>query len=80
MVDISDRATEREEELREDALNARRRAQAALAARPSAQSCERCDQPIPPARQRAVPGVQLCVPCQSAAERLHGQAHGRGVR
>ncbi len=26
--------------------------------------CEACDEPIPEARRRAVPGVQLCVACQ----------------
>ncbi len=26
--------------------------------------CEECEQPIPEARQQAVPGVRLCVPCQ----------------
>jgi phage/conjugal plasmid C-4 type zinc finger TraR family protein len=27
--------------------------------------CEQCDQPIPEARRRALPGVRLCVACQS---------------
>lgn len=27
--------------------------------------CEDCDEPIPEARRRAVPGVRLCVDCQS---------------
>lgn len=26
--------------------------------------CEECDAEIPPARQRAVPGVRLCIECQ----------------
>ncbi len=35
---------------------------------PSLSHCEECDAPIPPARQRAVPGVRLCVVCQEAAD------------
>ncbi|BCS51474.1 TraR/DksA family transcriptional regulator [Aeromonas veronii] len=31
--------------------------------------CEECDDPIPAARRQHVPGVRLCVPCQSRAER-----------
>ena len=30
--------------------------------------CEECDAPIPPARRVAVPGVRLCVPCQTDLE------------
>jgi phage/conjugal plasmid C-4 type zinc finger TraR family protein len=28
-------------------------------------NCEECDKPIPEARREAVPGVRLCVACQS---------------
>ena len=28
--------------------------------------CEECDKGIPPARREAVPGVRLCIACQSA--------------
>ncbi|MGM0517922.1 MAG: DksA/TraR family C4-type zinc finger protein [Pseudomonadota bacterium] len=31
----------------------------------SLEYCEECDEPIPEARRRAVPGVRLCVGCQS---------------
>jgi phage/conjugal plasmid C-4 type zinc finger TraR family protein len=34
----------------------------------SATHCEECGAPIPEARRRAVPGVRLCVPCQSGRE------------
>jgi len=30
--------------------------------------CEECDEPIPPARLKAIPTATLCVLCQSAAE------------
>ena len=32
--------------------------------------CEECDDPIPEERRRHVPGVRLCVPCQTHLERL----------
>lgn len=32
---------------------------------PSLERCEECDAPIPEARRLAVPGVRLCVVCQS---------------
>ena len=31
----------------------------------SLKNCEECDAPIPEARRKAVPGVRLCVGCQS---------------
>lgn len=30
--------------------------------------CKECDEPIPAARRKALPGVQLCVECQSFME------------
>jgi phage/conjugal plasmid C-4 type zinc finger TraR family protein len=30
--------------------------------------CEVCDEPIPVARRRAVPGVRLCIDCQEEAD------------
>jgi phage/conjugal plasmid C-4 type zinc finger TraR family protein len=30
--------------------------------------CEECDEEIPEARRRAVPGVRLCVACRQAAD------------
>ena len=32
---------------------------------PSLTHCEECDAKIPEARRKAVPGVRLCVPCQT---------------
>ena len=35
--------------------------------RPTGESlsdCAECDEPIPEARQRAIPGVKLCIDCQ----------------
>ena len=30
--------------------------------------CADCDEPIPEARRRAVPGVRLCIDCQGASD------------
>lgn len=43
----------------------------------SAELCRRCGATIPEARRRHVVGVQLCVPCQTDAERIANQ---KGVR
>jgi phage/conjugal plasmid C-4 type zinc finger TraR family protein len=31
--------------------------------------CEECDNEIPEARRKAVPGVRLCVPCQTELDK-----------
>lgn len=31
--------------------------------------CEECDEPIPLARRKAVPGVRMCILCQSKIEK-----------
>lgn len=46
----------------EDAV---KRARADLPRGKSRQHCEECDAKIPEARRNAVPGVRLCVNCQS---------------
>lgn len=50
------------------------RARRALPKGPSLTRCEECEKPIPLARQKAVPGVRLCVACQEAAD-----AEGQGA-
>lgn len=66
--DIADRAAAREAEFLSDALaEQRRRTHSSL---PSLEICEECGAGIPPARRLAVPGVRLCVACQTAAEKL----------
>ena len=71
MTDICDRAAEREETFRDDALAARKRCTAA-ARRPvecTARHCRVCDEAIPEARRRAIPGAETCVDCQEMLER-----------
>lgn len=31
--------------------------------------CEECDKPIPAARREAIPGVRLCIACQSEQDK-----------
>jgi phage/conjugal plasmid C-4 type zinc finger TraR family protein len=45
------------------------RAQSKLPQGPAATHCVHCGKEIPQARRAAMPGVQLCVPCQEAADR-----------
>lgn len=45
------------------------RARGRLPSGASLTHCEECAAPIAPARQAAVPGVRLCVPCQQEQER-----------
>ena len=45
--------------------------------------CAECEEPIPEARQLAVPGVKLCIDCQEArdARRVHrGGINRRGSK
>lgn len=38
--------------------------------------CEKCEAAIPDARQKAVPGVRLCVTCQSERDEEQNKASG----
>lgn len=71
MTDDIDRASEREQQIREDALRdqARRAGLAGKTAADSALSCIECGDDIPAVRRKAVPGCTRCVCCMSAYER-----------
>jgi len=45
------------------------RARAGLPAGESETHCVECDEEIPEARRRAMPGVRTCIACQSARDR-----------
>lgn len=68
MTDVCDRAQERDEEMRQDALAERAR-NAQPAAGDSALACVMCDEPIPEGRRLAVPGVKTCIECQRDIEK-----------
>jgi phage/conjugal plasmid C-4 type zinc finger TraR family protein len=50
-------------------MDAVERARARLPAGESLPFCEECGNPIPEARRQAIPGVRLCVPCQTERDR-----------
>lgn len=64
MADAMDLAQQREQEDRERHISNARRHRPEL----SGFICEECDEPIPEARRRALPGVQICVTCQEILE------------
>ncbi|MCK7548210.1 DksA/TraR family C4-type zinc finger protein [Marinobacter koreensis] len=45
------------------------RARSQLTEGESATECDECGAPIPEARRKAIPGVRLCIACQSALEK-----------
>lgn len=79
MTDLFDRAREHEDELRDDALEAqaRRSGLRGKTFTDSALLCRVCDEKIPLARRRALPGVQTCVECQHELERGLNKGHLR---
>lgn len=70
MTDLYDRATEREEQMREAALEeqAHRAGLAGKTVEDSASHCRVCGERIPVGRRRAIPGVQTCTECQRDLE------------
>ncbi|MBI2278160.1 MAG: TraR/DksA family transcriptional regulator [Dechloromonas sp.] len=71
MTDVFDRAQEREEEMRQDALVERfRKAHPDGAQLPLESPLEcLCGEPIPEGRRVAMPGVKTCIECQKDIER-----------
>lgn len=67
MTDVFDRAQEREEEMRQDALAEQARRTQPVAG-DSALVCAVCEEAIPEGRRQAVPGVQTCIECQTMLE------------
>jgi phage/conjugal plasmid C-4 type zinc finger TraR family protein len=61
----------------EDAVE---RARSRLPRGESAKTCRECGAAIPAARREAIPGVQLCVACQEAADREWGPGSGYNRR
>ena len=57
-----------------------KRARANAPKGPSRKRCEECDAPIPEARREAVPGVRLCVACQSERDKDQAAVSGYNRR
>ena len=71
MSDDADRASEYEQRVRDDALQAHAR-HAGLQGKSTGDSalwCQACGVVIPVARREAVPGCQFCVVCKERQER-----------
>jgi len=66
---LADMASEREMSDREFALAQHR---AAHPLGDSCSHCRECGDPIPKKRRQAVPGVTLCVDCQTVEEKRNG--------
>lgn len=78
MSDPVDRAQERDEEIRADAIKAQRARSGLLAGdweKVSKKWCAGllCGERIPDERRRAIPGVELCVDCQTLKEKEPGR-------
>ena len=56
------------------------RARASMPKGPSLTHCEECEAAIPEARQKAVPGVRLCVTCQEAVDKEQAAFSGYNRR
>lgn len=64
-MDKADIANDYIERRTEQTLKARQYRPSELSSRAI---CKQCDEPIPAARRQALPGVQLCVGCQTVLE------------
>ena len=53
-----------------------KRARSQLGAGESAVDCDECGSAIPEARRKAIPGVRLCIACQSAREEQQSTSRG----
>lgn len=56
------------------------RARSQLPRGDSLSHCEECDAPIPEARRQAVPGVRLCIACQSEHDKQQNAFSGYNRR
>ena len=58
-----------QQQIDDSVADAIERARARLPNGPGLAHCEECGERIPEARRQAVPGVRLCIACQSEADR-----------
>ena len=56
------------------------RARSRLPSGDSLTHCEECEAPIPEARRQALPGVRLCVACQSERDEAEVRSEGYNRR
>lgn len=68
MSDWADLASEREQQIRDEALERVTGGTLKRQVEASAECCAVCEDPIPEARREALPGVQTCIDCQEELE------------
>jgi len=59
------------EQIEDSIMDAVARARSQLPQGESLHRCEECDAIIPEARRKALPGVRLCVACQTERDKTH---------
>jgi phage/conjugal plasmid C-4 type zinc finger TraR family protein len=69
-----------QEQIDDTVEDAVRRARSQLPQGDSLSHCEECGTAIPEARRKAIPGVRLCVPCQSEQDEKHTEMRGYNRR
>ena len=69
-----------QEQIDDSIADAIARARSQLPRGESLSHCEECDAPIPEARRQAVPGVRLCIACQSAQDKQQSAFSGYNRR
>lgn len=65
-----------QEQIDDTVDDAVRRARSKLPTGESLTHCAECDNPIPEARRKALPGVRLCVSCQAERDNAERKAAG----
>ena len=63
----------------QNAINAVQAELAKQRLQPSAEFCEECGEDIPELRRKLVPGVQLCIHCQTKLERIRANYRQPGA-
>lgn len=69
-----------QEQIESSIEDAVQRARSQLTRGESLSHCEECGEPIPQARRQALPGVRLCIACQSERDREQGAFSGYNRR
>lgn len=69
-----------QEQIESTLQDAVQRARSQLPSGESLRLCAECDEPIPDARRQAVPGVRLCIECQSERDKHNSAFSGYNRR
>jgi len=69
-----------QEQIDASVADAVKRARSKLSAGQGATHCLECDEAIPKARRKAIPGVRLCVQCQAEFEKHEHESSGYNRR